>query len=106
MTVPPNPANQQSDPSESSGGGPVVETAAGLKALTGLFAVVASDVAIALAAIIGIAYVSSHGSSSATTVSILTAAFTSISTMTTAYFGIRSMSNTAQSSIANANANP
>jgi hypothetical protein len=106
MTV---PSNQAAEPNQTGGGptpaasGPVLESAAGIKAWTGMIVVIFGDVAIALAAVIGIAYVSTHANSSAATVSIITSAFTAIGTMTTAYFGIRSMSNTAQTSIANAN---
>jgi hypothetical protein len=66
--------------------------------VTGLLAVVAGDVAIALAAILGIVYVargSGTSSPSAQIAAILSSAFTAIGTMTTAYFGIKSMSNTA-----------
>jgi hypothetical protein len=68
------------------------------RAWTGLAAVVAGDVAIALAAILGIVY-ASKGASAATAqiVAILSSGFTAIGTMTTAYFGIKSMSNTASS---------
>jgi hypothetical protein len=64
-------------------------------------AVVAGDVAIAIAAILGILHFSSSGASSSGDqstqfVAILTSAFTAIGTMTTAYFGIKSISNTAQ----------
>jgi hypothetical protein len=66
---------------------------------TGLWVVAAGDVAIATAAIWGV--VKFAGGTNATqAVAILTAAFTAISTMTTAYFGIRATSNTAQSAVA------
>jgi hypothetical protein len=71
------------------------------RAWTGLWVVVAGDVAIALAAILGMLKVSTSGGNAAAMVSILTSAFTAIGTMTTAYFGIRAVSNTAQHSIAN-----
>src|SRR4051812_17079899 len=64
---------------------------------TGLLVVIGGDVTIALAAIFGIALMS-DGSSDAL-VAILTSAFTAISSMTSAYFGIRAASNTAQSSV-------
>jgi hypothetical protein len=69
------------------------------RAVTGLIAVVAGDVAIALAAILGIVYVSrGSGTSPGTSqvAAILSSAFTAIGTMTTAYFGIKSISNTAK----------
>ncbi len=66
---------------------------------TGLAAVVAGDVAIALAAIIAIVVLQSSGKASSAMVSILTSAFTAIGTMTTAYFGIKASSNTAQDHI-------
>jgi hypothetical protein len=62
-------------------------------------AVVAGDVAIALAAILGITHFASSGTASSQIlpqiVAILSSAFTAIGTMTTAYFGIKSMANTA-----------
>jgi predicted tellurium resistance membrane protein TerC len=64
---------------------------------TGLLVVAISDVVIAVAAIWGIVKTSSTSASSSSTVAILTAAFTAIGTMTTAYFGIKSVTNTAQS---------
>jgi hypothetical protein len=69
------------------------------RAWTGLWVVVGGDVAIAAAAIFAVWKVgSSSGSSYLTSmVAILTSAFTAIGTMTTAYFGIKTMSNTAQS---------
>ena len=69
------------------------------RAWTGLLVVVAGDVAIALAAIWGVIKGTSGtaGSGNTPDVAILTSAFTAIGTMTTAYFGIKSMSNTAQS---------
>ncbi|HEX4255552.1 MAG TPA: hypothetical protein VH089_10720 [Streptosporangiaceae bacterium] len=67
------------------------------RAWTGLLVVVAGDVAIAVAAIWGIIKTGQAGTASASEVAILTSAFTAIGTMTTAYFGIKSMSNTAQS---------
>jgi hypothetical protein len=66
------------------------------RSVTGLFAVMIGDVAIAVAAIIGIAYISGKpGSSqlSSQIVAILSGGFTAIGTMTTAYFGIKSISN-------------
>lgn len=66
------------------------------RSITGLLAVVGGDVAIAVAAILGLLHISSSSTQSAQFVAILTSAFTAIGTMTTAYFGIKSMSNTAQ----------
>jgi hypothetical protein len=80
---------------------------------TGLWVVVAGDVVIALAAIIAVVLISRHSSAmpavirpggsassgldTSAMVSILSSAFTAIGTMTTAYFGIRAATNTAQS---------
>jgi hypothetical protein len=66
--------------------------------------VAAGDVAIAIAAIWGV--VKTSGSTNSPTIAILTSAFTAIGTMTTAYFGIKSMSNTAQSFAPASAANP
>jgi hypothetical protein len=68
------------------------------RAITGLAAVVAGDVAIALAAILGIVFATRGSIASSAlpqVVAILSSGFTAIGTMTTAYFGIKSMSNTA-----------
>ena len=66
---------------------------------TGLYAVIVGDVAIAVAAILGITHFATSGTGNAQTlpqiVAILSSAFTAIGTMTTAYFGIKSMANTA-----------
>jgi hypothetical protein len=70
-----------------------------IRSWTGLMVVVGGDAAIAVAAILGLAKTSGSASAVTAIVSILTSAFTAIGTMTTAYFGIRAMSNTAQSSI-------
>ncbi len=75
-----------------------------VRAWTGLLVVVVGDIVIALAAIIAVTRVSGTGTNSSLVVSIVSSAFTAIGTMTTAYFGIRSMSNTAQSSINSSNA--
>ena len=56
-----------------------------------------SDLVIAVAAIWGIVKTSSNSASSSSIVAILTSAFTAIGTLTTAYFGIKSVTNTAQS---------
>ena len=71
-----------------------------VRAWAGLMAVVAGDTAIAIAAIVGIIHFSSGGANSQVlpqVVAILSSAFTAIGTMTTAYFGIKAMSNTAKS---------
>ena len=70
-----------------------------VRAWTGLVAVVAGDLAIAIAAILGITHFTASGTSQAVPqiVAILSGAFTAISTMTTAYFGIKAISNTAKS---------
>ncbi len=70
------------------------------RAWTGLWVVVAGDVVIAAAAIWGVVKMSGTSASDAGIVSILTSAFTAVGTMTTAYFGIRAASTTAQRSIA------
>ena len=71
------------------------------RAWTGLCVVVGGDVAITVA--VAIALIKSAGSASnastAVLASILSSAFAAIGTMTTAYFGIRASSNTAQRSI-------
>ena len=70
-----------------------------VRAWTGLAAVIAGDVAIAVAAILGITHFATTGTANAQIlpqiVIILSSAFTAIGTMTTAYFGIKSMANTA-----------
>jgi hypothetical protein len=70
-----------------------------VRAWTGLYAVIVGDVAIAVAAILGITHFATSGTGNAQTlpqiVAILSSAFTAIGTMTTAYFGIKSMANTA-----------
>lgn len=65
------------------------------RAMTGLIAVVAGDVTIAVAAILGIVYASRSSAEAAEIAAILSSGFTAIGTMTTAYFGIKSISNTA-----------
>ncbi|WP_186319190.1 hypothetical protein [Streptomyces sp. SAJ15] len=61
------------------------------RAWAGFLVVALGDLAIAIAAVWGVDNVDS-----AQSVAILSSAFTAISTMTTAYFGIRAVSNTAQ----------
>lgn len=83
----------------SSAGGTSDARVERVRAWTGLMAVVAGDVAIALAAILGITHFAANGTGSSQIlpqiVAILSSAFTAIGTMTTAYFGIKSMANTA-----------
>lgn len=67
------------------------------RAITGLIAVIAADVAIALAAILGIVYASRGTAETGQIAAILSSGFTALGTTTTAYFGIKSMSNTAKS---------
>src|SRR5580693_890145 len=80
----------------SSSGGTVSESVDRTRSITGLLAVVGGDVAIAIAAILGILHFPPSGGQSSQFVAILSSAFTAIATMTTAYFGIKSISNTAQ----------
>jgi hypothetical protein len=88
--TPPREARRNSDPSNN-----VVQRT---RAWTGLWVILVGDVAIVLAAIWGIVKTSDVSSSGASsTVAILASAFTAIGTMTTAYFGIRSATNTAHS---------
>jgi hypothetical protein len=62
-----------------------------------MLVVAVSDVLVVVAAVWGIIKTSGAATSSSSIVAILTAAFTAIATMTTAYFGIKSVTNTAQS---------
>jgi hypothetical protein len=71
-----------------------------IRAWTGLLAVIIGDLAIAVAATFGITVTSSNDAGRAQVVSIFSSAFTAIGTLTTAYFGIKAVSNTAQSSMA------
>lgn len=82
---PAQPASRSANPSDNS----VQRT----RSWTGMWVVIGGDVAIAAGA--GIALWKVSGS--ANEIAILTSSFTAISTMTTAYFGIKTMSNTAQS---------
>jgi hypothetical protein len=70
-----------------------------VRAWTGLLVVAVGDVVIVVAAIVGIAHVSGSTNDTSSVVAILSSAFTAVGTMTTAYFGIRAASNTAQSSM-------
>ncbi|GAA2222037.1 hypothetical protein [Streptomyces nogalater] len=65
-----------------------------VRARYGLFAVVASNLAITTVAIVGVWRLDGD---KAVIVGILTAAFTAVSSMTTAYLGIKAISNTARS---------
>ncbi|MEU9990711.1 hypothetical protein AB0E10_28720 [Streptomyces sp. NPDC048045] len=64
------------------------------RARYGLLAVVISNVAIAMVAIVGVWRLNGD---KAVIVGVLTAAFTAVSSMTTAYLGIKAVSNTAKS---------
>jgi len=66
------------------------------RARTGALVVIGGDVIILLATGAAVWAIKSDMNSSAAIVSILTSAFTTVGTMTTAYFGIRAMANTAQ----------
>lgn len=68
------------------------------RAITGMLVVVLGDAAIAATSIVGFLALDS-GSANGQGVAILASAFTAISSITTAYFGIRAATNTAQSSI-------
>ncbi|WP_426566064.1 hypothetical protein ACPPVT_05735 [Angustibacter sp. McL0619] len=72
------------------------------RARTGLGVVLAGDIVILLATA-GAVWKLTDGPAASTAstaiISILTSAFTTIGTMTTAYFGIRAATNTAQTSI-------
>ncbi|MEV6114027.1 hypothetical protein AB0L59_16310 [Streptomyces sp. NPDC052109] len=61
------------------------------RSLTGCFAVLAGDLTITTAAVLGIWWTRDTRDS----VAILSSAFTAVSSMTTAYFGIKGISNTA-----------
>ena len=65
------------------------------RAWTGLWVVLAGDVGVVAAAVVGI--LATRNSGSSPVVAILTSAFTAIGTTTTAYFGIKTMSNATQS---------
>ena len=71
------------------------------RAWTGLFVVVGGDVAIVVAVVIALFKFAGTTSSASNAVlaSVVSSAFAAIGTMTTAYFGIRASSNTAQRSI-------
>ncbi|MFI9248655.1 hypothetical protein [Streptomyces sp. NPDC053069] len=62
------------------------------RSLTGCVAVLVGDLAITVAAVLGIWWTRDTRDS----VAILSSAFTAVTSMTTAYFGIKGISNTAQ----------
>ncbi|MFJ3668113.1 hypothetical protein ACIPSE_16880 [Streptomyces sp. NPDC090106] len=64
------------------------------RARYGLFAVLFSNLAIAVVAVVGVWRLDGD---KAVIVGVLTAAFTAVSSMTTAYLGIKAVSNTAKS---------
>ena len=66
------------------------------RAWSGMWVVVAGDVAIVVAAVWGAIKIAGSTASASVIVAILTSAFTAVGTMTTAYFGIKSSANTAQ----------
>ncbi|MEU6979044.1 hypothetical protein [Streptomyces sp. NPDC046371] len=66
------------------------------RSATGLIAVVASDLAIVVAGIWGLANLGKNGEH---VVPILTSAFTAVTAITTAYFGIKAVANTAREAI-------
>ncbi len=68
-----------------------------IRSLAGAGAVIAGDVAIATAACVVLVWTNAPNEA---VVTVLTGAFTAISTMTAAYFGIKAASNTAQSATA------
>jgi hypothetical protein len=72
-----------------------------VRSWAGLAVVAAGDVAIVVASVFGILHVSGGDKNATSVVAILSSGFTAVGTMTTAYFGIRAASNTAQSSISN-----
>lgn len=97
MTTPTAPAGDTAAAASSGEtANPDVEK---VRSWTGLYAVIASDTAIAVAAILGITHFAGSGTANSQSlpqvVAILSSAFTAIATLTTAYFGIKSMANTA-----------
>jgi hypothetical protein len=101
---PPPPPNddkprESNDPQALPPAGISEEAVDKTRAWTGLWVVVAGNAAIATAAIVALLNLTGAGASNSVLPSILTSAFTAIATMTTAYFGIRASSNTAQKSI-------
>ncbi len=100
MTVP-TPTSNSGEPEQPQPPGPSEEAVDKTRAWTGLFVVVGGDVAIVVAVVIALFKFAGTTASanSAVLASILSSAFAAIATMTTAYFGIRASSNTAQRSI-------
>jgi hypothetical protein len=102
MTEPePAPAEKpkSANPAATKAGDDSANRVERVRAWAGLAAVMAGDAAIATAAIVGIIHFAASGTSSQVlpqVVAILSSAFTAIGTMTTAYFGIKAMSNTAK----------
>jgi len=105
---PETPGNAAAD--NQGPGDEAAQVAAGLdtrieqtRSITGLMAVLLSDAAIAIAAIVGIVFVakSPGGQTGGQTsfapqiVAILSSAFTAVGTLTTAYFGIKGIANVA-----------
>lgn len=86
--IPSQPANRSNNPNANS----VQRT----RAWSGFWVVFFGDLAIAAAAFVAV-WKLGNSSGNSPVVAILTSAFTAIATMTTAYFGIKTMSNTAQS---------
>ncbi|MEU7058295.1 hypothetical protein [Streptomyces sp. NPDC046197] len=70
-----------------------------VRAYAGLAVVLVGDAAITTAAAIGVIKAAGTPNAGPVIVSMLTAAFTAVSTTTTAYFGIKAASNTAQGAI-------
>ncbi|MCR8574709.1 hypothetical protein [Streptomyces sp. Isolate_219] len=66
-----------------------------VKARTGLWAVVASDLAIIIAIVVAITL----GPTGGELTPLLTSAFTAITAITTAYFGIKAVTNTAATAL-------
>ena len=107
MAVTPQPpAATQPLPQPNRGDNPSDNVVQRTRAWTGLWVVIGGDVAIAVAAIWGVVKTAGTAATNSPTIAILTSAFTAIGTMTTAYFGIKSMSNTAQSYAPPAGATP
>ncbi len=72
------------------------------RAWTGLWVVVVGDLMIFGGALVAVLTLNSDGTAGTAVVSVMSSAFATIGTMTTAYFGIKSASSTAQSSLNNA----
>jgi hypothetical protein len=66
-----------------------------IRAAAGVTAVLVGDAAIAIVAWVGIVHVSGTADASSEITGILTGAFVALSTTTTAYFGIKAATNTA-----------